>query len=660
MALVRDVLEQMLRSTAQPRIDALAAAVVEEEVPAGAVLISEGEGQGDAFVLLSGAVQVITHDALGHVLPLARIKEAGALFGEQALLAGRKARNATVIVAEDARVARVPGDLFRSLILADDHARAALEQQGQKQARAKLVALSAVLADAFPDPAAGATRRLQLQEGEILYRKGDPADAVYVLLSGRLALVNEADVPLDSSIGPGEICGARGVVEAAPRQVTAKALADAEVLRIEAGAFRSALAQSERLGASVAALQRVYDLPGGTAYRYTVTVDGEPCVTTDYTLASGGRMVIRSFPQTALVAASMVSARSTALEMLESHAVGAAITLAEPGDVVVGISAPQAWPQLPDAIGLVLRGARLEPWQKEAFAARGALLLEDAAGRAVLGRGIVCACTGVTASQLRAVIATGVTEVETLSGRTGAGTVCGGCRGRLEALIGRSDYMLFTLAREPLASDAAAVRLVPVAGAVPAARPGQHITIEALVEGSWIGRPYTLTRTGPDAYEIGVKRERQGLFSSWILEAEDDALVRASAPDGELCPDPADPRPLVYVVAGIGVTPAVAGLRGLAAARRTHVVYAFRHAADAAYLAELRAAAGAGKLMLTEVETSTQGRRVADRAQTVVARLGPCEVVVCGPASVQRRARRGARGLSRRRGPDRILRPRRC
>jgi nitric-oxide synthase len=87
------------------------------------------------------------------------------------------------------------------------------------------------------------------------------------------------------------------------------------------------------------------------------------------------------------------------------------------------------------------------------------------------------------------------------------------------------------------------------------------------------------------------------------------------------------------VVAGVGVTPAVAGLRGLARARRIHIVYAFRTAEEAAYLEELRAAARARTIALTEVETITQGRRSAEAARAIVARLGACEVVVCGPGA---------------------------
>jgi len=90
-----------------------------------------------------------------------------------------------------------------------------------------------------------------------------------------------------------------------------------EVLRSTAAEGIRALADAvgpvgapRRLGRSPAAGLRPTRV--GTAYRYTITVDGEPCMTTDYTLASGQRMVVRTFYRTGLVVASMVSARGTA------------------------------------------------------------------------------------------------------------------------------------------------------------------------------------------------------------------------------------------------------------------------------------------------------------------------------------------------------------
>ncbi|MFM7868831.1 MAG: ferredoxin--NADP reductase, partial [Planctomycetaceae bacterium] len=129
-----------------------------------------------------------------------------------------------------------------------------------------------------------------------------------------------------------------------------------------------------------------------------------------------------------------------------------------------------------------------------------------------------------------------------------------------------------------------------------------------LVDGSWVGRPYTLTDASDTAYELGVKLEENGFFSNWLNTAPAGTLVRVLPPQGDVCPAPDDPRPLLYVVAGIGVTPAVAGVRKLADRRPVHVLYSYRQATAAACLDELQAAAAAGRISLQQHCTADQGR----------------------------------------------------
>jgi len=87
------------------------------------------------------------------------------------------------------------------------------------------------------------------------------------------------------------------------------------------------------------------------------------------------------------------------------------------------------------------------------------------------------------------------------------------------------------------------------------------------------------------------------------------------------------------VVAGIGVTPAVAAVRHLADSRRVEVVYAVRSRESAAYLDELEAAAAAGRIGLEVRQSGLEGRLPAALLRSRVAAIGPCEVVLCGPAA---------------------------
>ena len=82
-------------------------------------------------------------------------------------------------------------------------------------------------------------------------------------------------------------------------------------------------------------------------------------------------------------------------------------------------------------------------------------------------------------------------------------------------------------------------------------------------------------------------------FSNWLAESGPNHLVRVSAPQGCLLPKAKDERPLIYLVAGIGVTPAIAGVRQLRHERSITVVYSFRGEPEAPYLDELRQFANA-------------------------------------------------------------------
>ncbi|MEY3458117.1 MAG: hypothetical protein RL215_1274, partial [Planctomycetota bacterium] len=146
-------------------------------------------------------------------------------------------------------------------------------------------------------------------------------------------------------------------------------------------------------------------------------------------------------------------------------------------------------------------------------------------------------------------------------------------------------------------------------------------------------------------YELGVKLEQGGFFSNWLNAAPDGTLLRVLPPAGDVCPATADERRLVYVVAGIGVTPAIAGVRGLSGQRQVEVIYSYRSEESAACLEELRAASVAGRIRLVVHETSRQGRLGVEILRRLAAGWGPAEVVVCGPGEFNATVLAGLSGL---------------
>ncbi|WP_394833704.1 MOSC domain-containing protein [Pendulispora rubella] len=146
-------------------------------------------------------------------------------------------------------------------------------------------------------------------------------------------------------------------------------------------------------------------------------------------------------------------------------------------------------------------------------------------------------------------------------------------------------------------------------------RPGQHVRIhaspalDAAAGPAW--RCYTVSDVTDDGLlRISVKREPEGRLSSHLHDAvrEGDDLV-LSGPFGEFTvpPDPrTPPPPLVFVSAGIGITPIAAMLRGLPRdyPAPIHIVHGARTEDELALWSEVTALASAFPSATTELYLS--------------------------------------------------------
>ncbi len=92
-----------------------------------------------------------------------------------------------------------------------------------------------------PDALHELERRVQivsLEAGQILLRQGDPSDAIYLVLSGRLCAFLPGDKRrMLGEIGRGEMIGEMGVIQATTRSADVEALRDSQLLRIAAEDF---------------------------------------------------------------------------------------------------------------------------------------------------------------------------------------------------------------------------------------------------------------------------------------------------------------------------------------------------------------------------------------------------------------------------------------
>jgi CRP-like cAMP-binding protein/TolB-like protein len=103
--------------------------------------------------------------------------------------------------------------------------------------------------DLIDEIASSATSRT-IGAGEILFQKGDPADALWGVLSGRIVI----DVATDDgkemvlgAFGEGEVFGEVGVIDFGPRRVEARATQASELFRLERKQFLKYLQRSPEL-----------------------------------------------------------------------------------------------------------------------------------------------------------------------------------------------------------------------------------------------------------------------------------------------------------------------------------------------------------------------------------------------------------------------------
>jgi NTE family protein len=87
----------------------------------------------------------------------------------------------------------------------------------------------------------------EVPSGTVLMRQGDPSDAIYIVLSGRLRATLATDggpAVILGEIGRGEPIGEMGVISGAPRGATVTALRDCVLMRLDATDFTELLQKS--------------------------------------------------------------------------------------------------------------------------------------------------------------------------------------------------------------------------------------------------------------------------------------------------------------------------------------------------------------------------------------------------------------------------------
>ena len=125
--------------------------------------------------------------------------------------------------------------------------------------------LFAELPDEDVDALARASRRVDLEPGEVLLEEGSPPDAMFVVTSGELEVTRRATGSplLLNVVGPGDLIGELGVAHGRPRSATVRARTAVRAQRIGASALDRLLAHPRSARALLVSMSRRLDRDEG-------------------------------------------------------------------------------------------------------------------------------------------------------------------------------------------------------------------------------------------------------------------------------------------------------------------------------------------------------------------------------------------------------------
>ncbi len=180
------------------------------KVPADTVIFKQGEAGDAVYILASGRLRATVSSDV-EAGPFISEMKAGDIVGEMALLTGQT-RTATVTAIEDCELLRLGKPVFDRLI--QDHpdlitafGSQLLPRFQRDQTRIVLKQVFGGLDDELLRKLLGQLDCAHLDSGQTLFHQGDPGDAMYIIIQGRVRFVK------DDGSGEARILGEAGTGE---------------------------------------------------------------------------------------------------------------------------------------------------------------------------------------------------------------------------------------------------------------------------------------------------------------------------------------------------------------------------------------------------------------------------------------------------------------
>lgn len=400
----------------------------------GEILCSAGDPADGAWLVTSGTLEVLSPDGV-HLAE----EGPGALVGEQALMPGGLGRrNATLRARAPCRLLAIDAATFARLLEAH---RAEIERLSASRRRNHL----SRSVESFRRLLEGAEERAW-EEGAFVFREGDEADGLYIVLSGRASVVTarEGDPVVLAELFPGQVFGEIGVLKGAARTASVIARGGLRAAFIPADRVRDRFRDDGGAESALQNLVRSRELPHqGHSQQHAIAIDGELCIQTVFALDDGRELVGIREPS------GRYTLTQTGAEVAETATIAASTRVDLDADGrIIGFSDDGTFEDVGGLQLLALDGSPLSQAQ------RRAVKKAAKAAEAFAPKSQICRCLNVDRQTIVACIEDGATTVKAIQTATGAGTGCGGCLRRVAPILAGTEAPAPTLRLGPPASQA--------------------------------------------------------------------------------------------------------------------------------------------------------------------------------------------------------------
>lgn len=219
---------------------ALADVMHPESIADGEVLFRKGDAGGAMYLIVSGVVQVVLENDQTGELQVLRQLGAGAALGDMSLI-DQEPRTATVIAISPTELLTLYSQDFLDIVQAlgsnilEELKDIAANLRARKIDLLKQIPLFEGLPDELLEQLATKMVADSLNDGETLFRKGDPGNAMYVITRGWVKITtvdSQGGELMLNQCGPGESIGEMSLLDEEPRSASVTAIAPAEVLEL--------------------------------------------------------------------------------------------------------------------------------------------------------------------------------------------------------------------------------------------------------------------------------------------------------------------------------------------------------------------------------------------------------------------------------------------